>query len=130
MKQTQGGFSLIEIVTAMMLLTFFLTGLAKVNYTLARRFYALSAGGTRAGALSQYLNQFAAMPFDSLAAKVGTTTVTGPRMPYTRKIMVDSLSAKLRRVTIIITPNNTVFKPDTLVLQRGKPGKNPFNGIP
>jgi hypothetical protein len=127
MNRTEGGFSLIEIVTAMMLLAFFLTGLAKVNYTLARRFYALSAGGPRAGAVSQHLNQFAAMPFDSLQGKAGTTTVGTSPMPYTRKITVDSLSPTLRRVTIIVTPNNPVFKPDTLVLQRGKPGKNPFN---
>jgi hypothetical protein len=30
-------------------------------------------------------------------------------------------------LTIIVTPLNPVFKPDTLVLQRTKPGNNPFN---
>ena len=127
MKQTQGGFSLIEIVVAMMLLAFFLVGLAKVNFTIARRFYTMSAGGARDGVVSQTLNQFAAMPFDSLKGKAGTTTVNKPPMPYVRKIVVDSLSPKMRRVTIIITPTNTIFRPDTVVLQRSKPGNNPFN---
>jgi prepilin-type N-terminal cleavage/methylation domain-containing protein len=127
MKQTERGFSLVEIVVAMMLLSFFLVGLAKVNFTLARRFYTLSAGGARDGIVAQNLNQFAAIPFDSLKAKAGTTTVNKPPLPYTRKITVDSLSAKMRRVTIVITPISTVFKPDTVVLQRSKPGNNPFN---
>lgn len=127
MKQTERGFSLIEIVVAMLLLSFFLVGLAKVNFTIARRFYALSAGGARDGIVAQNLNQFAAMPFDSLKGKAGTTTVNKPPLPYTRKITVDSLSAKMRRVTIVITPTSTVFKPDTVVLQRSKPGNNPFN---
>jgi prepilin-type N-terminal cleavage/methylation domain-containing protein len=127
MKQTEGGFSLIEIVVAMMLLSFFLVGLAKVDFTIARRFYTLSAGGARDGIVSQTLNQFAALQFDSLKGKAGTITVNKPPMPYTRTITVDSLSPKMRRVTIVITPINTLFKPDTMVLQRSKPGNNPFN---
>ena len=126
MKRNQAGFSLIEIVVAITLLAFFLIGIAKVNFVLARRFYTLSGGSARTGVIAQQLNQFAAMPFDTLVAKVGTITVTTPPMPYTRKITVDSLSPKLRRVTIIVTPTNTMLKPDTEVLQRFKPGKNPF----
>jgi len=40
---------------------------------------------------------------------------------------VDSLSPRLRRVTVVVTPLNTLFRPDTVVLQRTKPGNNPFN---
>jgi prepilin-type N-terminal cleavage/methylation domain-containing protein len=127
MKQNQSGFSLIEILVAMMLLSFFLVGLAKVNFTIGRRFYTLSAGGARDGIVSQTLSQFTAMAFDSLKGKAGTTTVNKPPLPYTRQITVDSLSPKMRRVTIVITPINTAFRPDTLVLQRSKPGNNPFN---
>jgi len=104
-----------------------LLGVARLNFDLARRFYGLSAGAARDGVLAQQLNQFAAMPFDSLKAKAGTITVNKPPLPYTRKITVDSLSPKLRRVTIVVTPLNPVFKADTLVLQRTKPGNNPFN---
>ena len=72
-------------------------------------------------------NQFTAMPFDSLKSRAGTITVTKPPLPYTRKVMVDSLSPRLRRVTVVVTPLNTLFRPDTVVLQRTKPGNNPFN---
>jgi prepilin-type N-terminal cleavage/methylation domain-containing protein len=130
MKQSQAGFTLLEIVVAMALLGFVLVGVAQLNFALARRFYSLSGGAARDGILAQQVNQFAAMPFDSLKAKAGTITVNKPPLPYNRKVTVDSLSPKLRRVTIIVTPLNAVFKADTLVLQRTKPGNNPFNKKP
>ena len=130
MKRTDAGFSLIEITVAMTLLGLVLMGVARLNFTIARRFYALSGGGARDAVLAEQVNEFAALPFDSLAAQAGTITVNKPPLPYTRKITVDSLSPKLRRVTIIVTPLNPVFQPDTLVLQRTKPGNNPFNKKP
>jgi len=123
----EAGFTLLEILVAITLLGVVLMGVARLNFVLAQRFYGLSGGAARDGILAQQVNQFAALPFDSLKAKAGTITVNKPPLPYTRKITVDSLSPKLRRVTIIVTPLNTVFKADTLVLQRTKPGNNPFN---
>ena len=127
MKHGETGFTLLEIMVAIALLGLVLVGVAQLNFTLARRFYGLSEGATRDGVLAQQVNQFAALPFDSLKAKAGTITVNKPPLPYARKVSVDSLSPKLRRVTIVVTPLNPVFRPDTLVLQRSKPGNNPFN---
>ena len=127
MKRDEAGFTLLEILVAITLLGVVLMGVARLNFVLAQRFYSLSGGAARDGILAQQVNQFAAMPFDSLKAKAGTITVNKPPLPYTRKITVDSLSPRLRRVTIVVTPLNTVFKADTLVLQRTKPGNNPFN---
>ena len=126
MKRSEGGFSLIEIMVAITLLAICLIGVAKVTFVMARRAYANSGGQARDAILSQQVNQFAALPFDSLKGKAGTVTVNKPPMPYTRMVQVDSLSPTLQRVTIIITPTNTVFKPDTLVLQRSKARKNAF----
>jgi prepilin-type N-terminal cleavage/methylation domain-containing protein len=126
MKQSQAGFSLVEMLVAITLLSLVLVSVAQLNFALARRFYALSGGAARDGIVAQQVNQFTAMPFDSLKGKAGTITVNKPPVPYTRSITVDSLSPKLRRVTIVITPLNTVFRPDTLVLQRSKPSNNPF----
>jgi prepilin-type N-terminal cleavage/methylation domain-containing protein len=126
MKQSEAGFSLLEMLVAITLLSIVLMSVAQLNFALARRFYALSGGAGRDGIVVQQVNQFAAMSFDSLEGKAGTITVNKPPVPYTRKITVDSLSPKLRRVTIVITPLNPVFRPDTVVLQRSKPGNNPF----
>jgi prepilin-type N-terminal cleavage/methylation domain-containing protein len=124
--RNQAGFTLLEIMVAMTLLALALMGVARLNLDLARRFYALSGGAARDAVVTQQVNQFAAMPYDSLKGKAGTITVNKPPLPYTRKITVDSLSPKLRRVTIVVTPLNTVFKPDTVIIERTKPGNNPF----
>ena len=126
MKQSEAGFSLVELLVAITLLSLVLVSVAQLNVALARRFYALSGGAARSAVVAQQVNQFTAMPFDSLKSKAGTITVNKPPLPYTRKVTVDSLSPKLRRVTIVITPLDSVFAPDTRVLQRSKPGNNPF----
>ena len=126
MKRNEGGFSLIEIMVAITLLALCLVGVAKITFLMARQAYRNSGGQARGAILSQQVNQFAALPFDSLKGKAGTVTVNKPPMPYTRQITVDSLSSTLVRVTIIVTPTNTIFQPDTLVLQRSKARKNAF----
>src|SRR5438105_14189877 len=103
------------------LLGLVLMGVGRLNFTLAQRFYTLSGGGARDAVLAQQVDQFAALPFDSLKAKAGTITVNKPPLPYTRKIKVDSLSPKLKRMTIIVTPLTTDYKPDKLVHPRTKP---------
>jgi prepilin-type N-terminal cleavage/methylation domain-containing protein len=128
MKRTEAGFSLVELLLAVTLLALLLVGVARLNFVLAQRFYKLSQTPARAGIIAQLLNQFEATPFDSLAAKAGTVTVNKPPLPYTRTVIVDSLSPTWRRVRIIITPVTTVFKADTITLQRTKPAANPFGG--
>src|SRR3989449_5077526 len=126
-SRSEAGVTLIELVVAMALLSLVLVSVAQLNFALARRFYAVSGGAARDAVVAQQVNQFTAMPFDSLKSRAGTITVTKPPLPYTRKVMVDSLSPRLRRVTVVVTPLNTLFRPDTVVLQRTKPGKNPLD---
>src|SRR6266516_3606376 len=124
-SRSEAGVTLIELLVSMALLSLVLV--AQLNFALARRFYAVSGGAARDAVVAQQVNLFTAMPFDSLKSRAGTITVTKPPLPYTRRVMVDSLSPRLRRVTVVVTPLNTLFRPDTVVLQRTKPGNNPFN---
>jgi prepilin-type N-terminal cleavage/methylation domain-containing protein len=128
MTRNARGFSLVEIMVAITLLAVCLVGVAQVTFVMARRAYAVSSGQARNGILAQQVNQFAALPFDSLIGKVGTVTVNQPPMPYTRTVTVDNLSPTLVRVTIVVTPTSSVFKPDTLVLQRSKARPSAFGG--
>ncbi len=127
MNRTRRGVSLIEILISISLLAILLGGIARADFVISRRSYALSGGGGRDGAMLQLVNRFAALPFDSLKAKAGTTTDSTAPVPYTRKIQVDSLSPQRKLVTIIVTPANTLFAADTVLLQRMQPPENPFN---
>ena len=122
------GFSLIEIMVAITLLALCLVGVAQVTFVMARRAYTVSGGQARDGILAQQVSQFAALPFDSLKGKVGSLTVNKPPMPYTRTVTVDSLSPTLVRVTIVVTPTSSLYKPDTLVLQRSRALPSAFGG--
>ena len=53
MRRADAGFSLIEIMVAMALLGVVLMSVARLNFTLARRFYALSGGSARDAVLAQ-----------------------------------------------------------------------------
>jgi prepilin-type N-terminal cleavage/methylation domain-containing protein len=127
MSRARRGVSLVETLVSISLLGILLGGIARADFLISRRSYALSGGGGRDGAMLQLVNRFAALPFDSLSAKAGTTTVSTAPVPYTQKISVASPSAQRMLVTIIVTPTNTLFSADTVVLQRTLPGENPFN---
>lgn len=122
------GFSLIEIMVAITLLALCLVGVAQVTFVMARRAYSVSGGQARDGIIAQQVSQFAALPFDSLKGKAGSLIVNKPPMPYTRTVTVDSLSPTLVRVTIVVTPTSSLYKPDTVVLQRSRALPSAFGG--
>ena len=126
MTRNRDGFTLVEIIVAMGILAMFLVGIAKANFLIMRRLSAMSGGGAREAILVQLENQFTAMPFDSLASRAGTTTISTGALPYTRKITIGSIASNRCLVTIVITPTNTLFKPDTVVFQRSKPTTSPL----
>ena len=127
---------LIEIMVAMSMFALLLVGVAKLNFDLARGAYPVSGGASRNGVMEQQINQFFAMSYDSIAAYNGRTdtvaapqhmTNTPPGMGYTRTVNVTTVSGRQLNVTIIITPSNSVFKPDTVKFERTRPLSNPFN---
>ncbi len=127
MKRNRRGVSLVEAMISISLLAILVGGIARADFVISRRSYALSGGGARDGAMLQIVNKFAALPFDSLSAKAGTTTVSTAPVPYTLNVQVTTLSAQQMLVTIIVTPTNTLFAGDTVVLRRTQPAENPFD---
>src|SRR5437879_11882900 len=101
MKQSEAGFSLVELLVAITLLSLVLVSVAQLNVALARRFYALCGGAARSAVVAQQVNQFTAMPFDSLKSKAGTITVNKPPLPSTRKVNVASRTHKLPSATLV-----------------------------
>jgi hypothetical protein len=130
------GGVLIEIMVAMSMFGLLLVGVAKLNFDLARRTYPVTAGAARNAIMEQQVNQFFAMPFDSVAAYNGKTqtvqagyamTNVLASMGYTRTVGVTKVSGNQLNVTIVITPANSAFNPDTIKFERTRPQGNPFS---
>jgi prepilin-type N-terminal cleavage/methylation domain-containing protein len=121
------GFTLVEIVVAMMILSVVMVTLAGLTFQTARR--ALSSQGIdqRQAVLQQQANMMAAVPYDSLANFTGCTTVTTP-FAYTRCVTMTTPVANVRRMTVIVTPTmGSTWAPDTIQIEKAKPPVNPLN---
>jgi hypothetical protein len=82
----------------------------------------------RNAVLQQQSSRLATLAFDSLPGAAACATVANVPIPHTRCVTVSNTSSKLRRVTMVITPTNTLYRPDTVVLDRANlTSFNPFN---
>jgi prepilin-type N-terminal cleavage/methylation domain-containing protein len=122
----RSGVTLVEVVVAMTLLAVVLTSLASITFQSARRTSVVAAEGYRQGILIQEVNRMTALPWASLPANAGCTTVAAGTFPHTRCIAVTNVSNTIRRIRLIVTPAQPRVRPDTLIFDRA----NPPNGNP
>jgi prepilin-type N-terminal cleavage/methylation domain-containing protein len=109
---TRQGFSIIEVVVAMVLLAIILTTLAGFTFTTTRSAIQASDAATRETASLELVNRLTALPFAQLAAQIGyDTVVINPQNRYER------------RVEVTFAPGNTTASVTitTTPLQRGVP---------
>jgi prepilin-type N-terminal cleavage/methylation domain-containing protein len=118
MKNRQ-GVSLIEVMVA---LTLF--GMIATVHTVATMRYGLRArvaeiGASRAQAVQAATDLYSTMARGSIAGTVGCSDVTDdPKYPYELCVSISAVSGTITRVQIIITPENTALKPDTILVDR------------
>ena len=121
-KSGRRGFILMEVIVAMTLLALVLTPLAAMVFKITARSHRIIGSAYRNGVLMQQVNLLESLPFDSLAIGTSTLTSTAKPYPYTRKITVSLISQvyelKAKKVILIITPTNTLYKPDTTTFVR------------
>jgi Tfp pilus assembly protein PilV len=116
------GFILLEVIVAMTLLALVMTPLAAMVFKITSRSHQIIGSAYRNGVLMQQVNALESQPFDSLAIGTSTLASTAMPYPYTRTVTVELISQvfelKAKKVTLIITPTNTLYKPDTTVFVR------------
>lgn len=124
-----GGFSLIEVMVAMTLLSIVLLSLAPLSMRAVQGTIEANAAVHQTAAVSAAVNQLSTEPFDSLIPGVTCDTVTTPPFPHTQCTIVNNVSAKQKRLIVVVTPSgNTLLHPDTTVIERTQRGKgNPLN---
>jgi len=115
------GFSVVEVIVAMVLLAIAVSSLAALTYSVSQSAMTATANAYRNGVLMQEVNRLEMSPYDSV--KTGATSVdvlTGPYQ-YRKSITVAEPTINLvKTVQIIIVPKNTKFKPDTAAFIRTK----------
>jgi prepilin-type N-terminal cleavage/methylation domain-containing protein len=116
------GVSLIEIIIALSILATVLIALGGLMFQAARHTRQSAAVAYRSAASTSAAAWIQGLPWDSLGGAVGCTAdSTGP-FSYDRCVTVQTVSAKLKRVTVAIVATGVlIVAPDTLVISRSRP---------
>ena len=104
------------------LVTIGLLGTAGMTAVAARKASGLSYQSKRDGIVLQEMNRMASITYDSLASRVGCSTISSNTLPHTRCINVTDLPGGLgyKRVRIIITPSTSYARAETVYVNRSK----------
>ncbi len=114
-SEPRKGFVMVEIIVAMVLLAVAISSLAALMYSVSQSSQKATGNAYRNGVLMQEVNRLEGIPYDSIAAVETTVPVTSGPYPHTRKISVtEPVANVIKSITIVITPANTKFKPDTV----------------
>lgn len=121
-RRCEAGFGLIEVIFAMVILGVALIPIAGLSYTVARQSNR-SAQVTMMGTLQQTLTaRLQNIAFDSLPGRAGCVSGTRGVLVYTQCATITTVSAKLRRATVVITASGyRAPRPDTSVIDVARP---------
>lgn len=112
----RAGFSLIEVILAMVMLVIVLTSLAGLSAVISMYGKRNAGRAYENGLLTQEVDRAVAAPIESLAVKLGTTTLDTPittPWKYERLIAVNGRADSLT-VQISIRPINTIQRQDSV----------------
>jgi prepilin-type N-terminal cleavage/methylation domain-containing protein len=121
-----GGFTLVEVLVSMTLLSVGSLALARMLVTATRLAGAAAANSYQTAMVSAEVSRYDATPFDQLVSGTTCTSVTNP-FQGTRCTTINNLSAKVKQVTVVVTPSgNPLLHPITTSFTRSTSG----NGNP
>lgn len=115
------GFSVVEVIVAMVLLAIAVSSLAALTYSVSQSAMIATGNAYRNGVLMQEVNRLEMSPYDSVHTGTSTQTVSGPPYPHTTVITVAEPTVDvLKTIQVVITPTQARFKPDTANFIRTK----------
>jgi prepilin-type N-terminal cleavage/methylation domain-containing protein len=118
-----GGFTLVEVLVSMTILSIGVMVLGGLLARGARAAGAASSVTYQTAMLAAEAARLDAVPFTTLAAGTVCDTSTALPMPRIRCITITNINAKLRRVSVVITPtDNPLLQPDSIAFERGISG--------
>lgn len=104
-SQQTGGFTLVEILVSMTIFSIASLGLGTLLFRAARQAEATSSASYNSAAITQQVSQLQVLPFDDLVAGSTCETVTDPVFSYESCVTIVDINAKIKQVTVVITPS-------------------------
>jgi len=114
------GFGLIEVMVSLVITSIAMVGLGGMLVHAARTATQASVRNSRSAVAMQTLNRLAAVPYATLDSKAGCVSVSAQPFPHTRCVSVTTVSggSGTKVVRLIVRPQNTTVRADTLYLTR------------
>jgi prepilin-type N-terminal cleavage/methylation domain-containing protein len=117
------GFTLVEVLISITMLAVGIMALGSLLLRGARSAGAASTLSYQTAMLGVEAARLDAVPFTELIAGTTCTTVTGLPLPHTTCVTITNINAKLRRVSVVVTPTNTaLLQADSVVFERSISG--------
>lgn len=122
-SQPTGGFSLVEVLVSMTILSVASLAMGGLLVRATRAAGATSAAAHQNAAMSGALARLDVLPFDALIAGTTCVTITAAEFPHTECTTINNVSSKVKLVTIVVTPSgNTLMQPVTTQFKRTRAG--------
>ena len=117
MSSDRAGFSILEILIALVVLTVAVMSLSTVSLAAARQGRRISGRSFEIGLLTQEIDRAVASPIESLAVKIGQTRLDTPVVAapwtYARRVTISGRADSLT-VGVAILPLSPLQRPDSI----------------
>jgi prepilin-type N-terminal cleavage/methylation domain-containing protein len=120
MNPRQDGFTIIEVLVAVVLMSIILVTLGGLTYaTASQAIYASDASTSQAASLGM-VNRLSTLPFNDLAGAAGCETLGSGNNKYERCVTV-TMTGMLARIQVVTTPQQRNAHTTTVNLVRTRP---------
>jgi type II secretory pathway pseudopilin PulG len=126
MSRNSAGFSLVESLVALMLVSTVMLLLAPAIFHVANERVTVEAAAEREAALEGESDRLSSLPFTDLDGQAGCTELSDP-FPHTRCIVITEVNNQKRDVKVRIVPTNSAVARDSVMMTRTDRKSNPFN---
>ncbi|MDQ3207203.1 MAG: prepilin-type N-terminal cleavage/methylation domain-containing protein [Gemmatimonadota bacterium] len=118
-SRSTGGFSLVEVLVSMTILSVASLAMGSLLVRATRAAGATSSSAHQTASMSGAVARFDVLPFEALAAGTTCVTVTAAEFPHTECTTILNISAKIKQVTVVVTPTgNLLMQPVTTTFRR------------
>lgn len=120
MSTRQQGFTIVEVIVALVMMSVILITLGGLTYATASQAIFASDATTRQAASLEAVNRLSTLPWDELPNAVGCETIGSTNNQYQRCVTMTT-SGSLRRIQVVTTPLQRKAPPVTVQLVRNAP---------